>query len=271
MFHKHLLLSIILVAILALTACGGAAPETANAPESANTPVPPAPTALPAPTDSPAPTSQPAPTNTPEPVADTATSPLPTPKTSALRAFDIDAEHSEVSYEAEEDFLNGAVERLGKVLGLFNAIGTTNAIIGGLVFVEGDTPSIVASQFEVDLRTLKSDDDRRDQRLREKFLESDLFPLAEFQATGIENFPQNYAAGETFTFQLLGDLTIHETTHPAIWDVAATFEENSISGTAQTVVMMADYGIEIPVIPGILTVTDGITVTVKFEAVEIGP
>ena len=273
MSRKLLFLPVlILIAILAIAACGG------DTPESADTPVPPAPTTAPAPTDAPEPTPVPAPTDRPEPTpqpaepaADTETSPLPTPKTFSLRAFDIDAENSEVRYEAEEDFLNGAVERLGKALGYFNAIGVTNAIAGGLVFVDGDPPSIETSQFEVDLSTLKSDDDRRDQRLREKYLESNAFPMAQFQATGVENFPQSYEVGETISFLLLGDMTIHETTSPAVWEVTATMDGNSISGTAQTVVVLADYDIEVPVIPGILTVTDGIKVVVEFKADEAAP
>lgn len=248
---------LILVVILALAACGGDAPEPAD-------------TSVPAPTSMPAPTPVPDPTEAPA-AADAESSPLPTPPSSSLRAFDIDPDNTEVRYEAQEDFLNGAVERLGKALGYFNAIGITNAIAGGLVLVDGNPPSIETSQFEVDLSTLKSDDDRRDQRLREKYLESNQFPIAQFQATGVANFPQSYEEGEAITFQLLGDMTIHETTRPAVWDVTATINGDSISGTAQTVVMLADYGIEVPVIPNILTVTDGITVVVEFKANEVAP
>lgn len=259
---------LIFIAILVLAACGGDAPESTDTPVLPNSTTAPDPTDMPDPADTPevAPTPQPV-----EPAADTSASPLPTPRSSALRAFDIDPANTEVRYEAEEDFLNGAVERLGKALGYFNAIGVTNAIAGGLVFVDGNPPSIETSQFEVDLSTLKSDDNRRDQRLREKYLESSQFPIAQFQATDVANFPQIYEESETITFQLLGDMTIHETTRPAVWEVKATMAGNSINGTAQTVVMLADYGIEVPVIPNILTVTDGITVVVEFKADEITP
>lgn len=268
MSHKILLLStLILIAALTLAACGGA-----TAPEATSMSASPASTTVPTP--EPAPTNPPEPTDTPEPAgpaADTETSPLPTPATSNLRAFDIDAGNTEVRYEAKEEFLSGAVERMSKVLGFFNAVGTTNAIAGGLLFSEGNPPQIEMSQFEVDLATLTSDDDRRDQRVNEKFLETGQYPLAEFSATGVEAFPGNYIQEEETSFKLVGDMAIHGTTQPAIWDVTATLNGNTLTGTAQTVVMLADYGIAVPDIPGILTVSDGITVTVDFVATEDSP
>ncbi len=262
MTYKTLFLSLlILIAALALAACGGAAPEPASTPISAAAATVPAPTKAPEPTDASVPTSVPAPTDsavstdtpqpspTPEPVepaADTETSPLPTPEAlpQKLRAFDIDAENSEVRYEAKEEFFSGAVERMGKALGLFNAIGVTNAIAGGFVLSEGNPPQIEMSQFEVDLSTLASDDNRRDRQVRSNYLETDQYPLAEFSATGVEGFPQSYDEGEEISFQLVGDMTIHGTTQPAIWDVTATLDGNTLTGAAQTVVMLSDYGIE---------------------------
>jgi polyisoprenoid-binding protein YceI len=260
--------SILSIAVLALSACGGT-----SVPEATSTPAAAAPTAEPAPSDAPTPTATPAPADSPkqsEPAADTESSPLPTLEAllQALRAFDIEAANTEVHYEAKEEFFNGAVERMGKVLGFFNAVGTTNAIEGGFVFSAGNPPQIETSQFEVDLTTLTSDDIRRDRRVNEKFLETGQYPLAEFRATGIEDMSQDYVEGEETSFKPVGDMTIHGTTQPASWDVSATLEGNSLTGTAQTVVMLVDYGIAVPDIPSILTVTDGITVNVDFTATE---
>ena len=183
----------------------------------------------------------------------------------------MDAAASEASYEAKEDFLSGAVERLGKALGLFNPIGKTNAIEGEFVVLPAQPPQLVSGEFQVDISTLKSDDSRRDNQIRKKWLESSRFPWPLFTATSIEDFPASYTEGEPTSFKLTGDMTIRETTKPVTFDVQATLQDDTLSGIAQTFFLMTDFGVEPPEIPGILKVTDGVTVTVNFKAVEEAP
>lgn len=244
---KHVLSAttkILMLAILAVgsVSCGGAAgPEPAS------------PAAQPA-----------APTQAPTP-ADTA--PQAAPATGDVRTFQIVADASQASYTVEEEFFSGAVSRLGKQLGLFTTVGATDQIDGQITLdLSGSTPQVVGGEFVVDISSLTSDDQRRDRTIRERFLQSSTYPEARFTVTGAENLPANYQPGQSAQFRLLGDMTIHESTQPVAFDVTATLDGDTLTGTATTELLMTDFGFDPPEIGGLMKAENNFVVTVDFTA-----
>lgn len=182
---------------------------------------------------------------------------------SVLRTFQVISDRSEATYQVQEEFFNRPVS-------IVNPIGRTQAIEGEFQLnINGSQVQLVNNQFLVDLRTLTSDEARRDQRIRDQWLESNTYPWAEFKATAIENFPENVAEGQEVSFKVVGDLTIRELTRPQTFDVTARLDGNTFTGQATTYLLMRDYGFEPPSILGILEVADGVTVTVNFVAEEV--
>jgi polyisoprenoid-binding protein YceI len=179
------------------------------------------------------------------------------------RLFAIVPQQSQAQYAVEEEFFGQAVP-------FVTAIGTTGAIDGSVAldFANGGV-SIANSTFTVDISTLTSDSPRRDRAIRDRWLESNRFPLATFVATGVENMPSGADFGQDVSFQVVGDMTIREVTQPLTWDMTARIDDETLSGTASTFLYMRDYGFEPPDIAGILKVTDGVTVTVQFAAQEV--
>ena len=227
---------------------------TTEQPASEPTPTEPAPATEAAPIDEPTPTP-----STEEVVEPTQESPAET----VVRTFRIVPEQSEASYQVEEEFFNRPVQ-------FFSPIGVTQEINGEFqLTVTGNQVELGDNQFTVDLRTLTSNENRRDQRIREQWLESNRFPLAEFTATAIEDFPADAAEGQDVNFKLVGNMTIREITQPLTFDTTARLESNTFTGAAVTNLLMKDFGFDPPSILGVLTVTDGVTVTVKFTAEEI--
>lgn len=228
-----------------------------------------APEATPAPAVAPAPTA----TSAPAAVPPAENSPEPPDEGVALdvRTFRIDPARSQASYIAEEEFFNDAVGMLGKALGLANAVGVTNAVEGEFTVSPSLPPQVLSGQFQVDISTLKSDESRRDNRIRERWLESSRYPIAAFVPTGIQDFPAAAAEGQPFSFKLAGDMTIREVTKPVVFDVIATLQGDTLGGTAQTQLLMSDFGFQPPDMPGILTVMDQVTVKLEFTAVEAKP
>ncbi len=219
-----------------------------------------------APAATPAPTAAPAPTAVPP----AESSPPPPDEGVALdvRTFRIDPARSQASYIAEEEFFNDAVAMLGKALGLANAVGVTNAVQGEFAVLPSTPPQVLSGQFQVDISTLKSDESRRDNRIRERWLESARYPIASFAPTGIQDFPAAAAEGQPFSFKLAGDMTIREVTKPVVFDVTATLQGGELTGVAQTQLLMTDFGFEPPNMPGLLTVKDAVMVKLEFTAVE---
>ena len=95
-------------------------------------------------------------------------------------------------------------------------------------------PTGEVTEITVDLRTLTSDKNRRDQRIREQWLESNTYPYATFVSTELQGGPESYTEGEEVSFKLVGDMTIREQTRPVTWDVTAKLEGDTVTGTATT-------------------------------------
>src|SRR5262245_66193222 len=102
------------------------------------------------------------------------------------------------------------------------AIGKTSNVEGEFQFSLNGQPTGKVTKFTVDLRTLTSNESRRDNRIRRQWLESEKYPFAEFVSTEVQNLPANYTEGQEVSFKLVGNLTIREITRPVTFDVSGT-------------------------------------------------
>ncbi|MDW8326194.1 MAG: YceI family protein [Anaerolineales bacterium] len=223
-----------------------------------------------APTESPATATLPTPTSAPATIAPTAAltdTPIPVPVTelpsptaaapSGIVPYAIDPSRTTVQYSVEETFLNDNNR-------LATAIGRTSEVRGTLKLNFDDPAKSEFGEFTVDISTLRSDSSRRDNAIRRRWLESATYPIATFVVRSVEGFPPNPQPGQDITFKLVGDLTVRTTTRTVTWDVTARLDNETLSGTATTFIMMADFGVEPPSIAGILRVKDGVTLTLNF-------
>ena len=179
-----------------------------------------------------------------------------------VRTFQLVPEKSRMQYFVEEEFLGQAVP-------FITAIGATGALAGeiALRFDEAGV-AIERGEFTADLSTLTSDRPRRDQAIRDRWLESSRFPIATFAASEVVNLPADAALGQDVPFQVQGDMTIRDVTNPSTWDMTARVDGGMMTGAATTFFYMKEYGFDPPDVAGILRVTDGVTVTVNFVAQE---
>jgi polyisoprenoid-binding protein YceI len=227
-------------------------------------------TAAPAATPTAAPTEA---VPTPAPTEALADSPNEAPPTKApteapaegaltgVRTYGFDTAATTASYSVDETFLSD--NRLA------TAVGRTSTISGQLEINFADPAASNLGTIEVDISTLESDSARRDNAIRGQWLESSRFPLATFTATAIDGLTATPADDEQVSFTLSGDMTVRETTLPVTWDVVATVSGETITGTATTNILMADFGVEPPNIGGILSVTDGVLLTVEFTLTPV--
>jgi len=257
-----------LLFVLLLAACGQSA--GAGAPSAAPTAAPaePAPTAVPtepAPTDAPAePTEAPAEAPAEEPAEPTeapAEAESEGAQPGAMRTFRIVPEQSEASYSVQETFMAQNLP--------YRAVGRTSAIEGEFQFTTEGRPTGQVTRVTVDLSTLTSNDRRRDNRIRNEWLESLRFPTATFVSTGVEGVPESYVEGQEVSFRLIGDLTIRDVTRSVVFDVTGRLEGSTVTGTATTMIKMTDFGFNPPNIAGFVAVEDDVEITVTFTAVEV--
>lgn len=263
-----LTLMLLLVPLVALGCSAAATPDAPAETSPAATPVAPVaattspqPTvAMPDATGSPVPTDTPEPTNTPAPAA------VPTEEAGSGAETTV-ASGTEFVIQAGARARYLIREQLASLDFPNDAIGETGDVSGSIIFDADGGIVAPDSKIVVDLRGLRSDSDRRDGYVRNRSLQTDTYPHAEFiirEAAGLSwpLPPQGEAS-----FQLLGDMTVHGVTRPLTWDVAGSFEGNSFTGQAKTNFTFEEFEIDVPRVRVVLSVDNDIRLEVDFTAV----
>ncbi len=260
------ILALSVVAVMALAACGGA--------QEAQTSAPAAEVAAETTTEA---TTEVAAENTVEVTAETTTetaaagaenpAPAADGAVSGQRTFVIVPAQTTASYLVDEEFLGGALDKLGIAAGANDVVGSTQQIEGQLQLNLDDLSAALGdNRFAVQMDTLTTDQDRRDNWIREDGPRFNQYPQATFVATAIEGAPATYTAGQEVNFQLIGDLTVRDVTKPVTFDVTASLAGDTLTGVATTQLKMSDFGIEPPNFANTLTVADDFGIKVDFVA-----
>lgn len=240
-------LTLLLLASLTITACGAGATTT--------------PTATPGvtPATLPTPTVSLASTPTATPVAQETAQVVPTPMITPSGAdtiFQIVPQQSEARYRAREQLLGRSLPN--------DAVGRTQAIEGQIALTADGKIDSQRSRFTVDLTTLRSDETRRDNYIKQNTLEVAKYPTADFQPTEVQGLPWPLPTNGQASFQLVGNLTVHGVTKPVTWNVQASFDGTRITGTAITQVTFQDFAMTPPRVPIVLSLEDTITLELDF-------
>jgi polyisoprenoid-binding protein YceI len=188
---------------------------------------------------------------------------------SGTRTFVIVPEESRASYIMSEEFFGGALAKYGIGAGTKETVGSTQTIEGQFQLNFDDLASALGeNQFTVDLSTLTSDQRLRDSWIRENGPTFNDYPTATFVAERLENAPTEYNEGDEVNFQMAGQLTVRDVPQPATFDVTATLNGDTVTGTATAALKLTDFGIEPPNFANTLTVADDFQVQVEFTARE---
>jgi len=180
---------------------------------------------------------------------------VPEAASSAGAVYTLDSTASTASYTVQE-VLTGQ--------GDVNAVGTTNALIGTILLDESGAP-IPCSVVYVDLRTLTTDEDRRDNQVQ-KVLETSTYPLGTFIVTGVEGLDGALNDGQEHTFSIIGELTIHGVTKQTAWEATAKVDGDTMTGTATTTITFGDFGMEAPVFGPVASIEDEFQLSIDLTA-----
>jgi polyisoprenoid-binding protein YceI len=146
-----------------------------------------------------------------------------------------------------------------------DAIGRTTAVTGGIAF--DSTGQIIpeSSQFVIQAATLATDRDRRDGYVRRRILETDQYPTIVLNPTAVRGLTWPLPAQGTDSFQLIGNLTIKGVSHPTTWNAVASFNHDTVTGTAATDFTFDDMQLQQPRVPIVLSVADTIHLEYDFR------
>jgi polyisoprenoid-binding protein YceI len=259
---KRSLLVIVLLFGLTLTACfGGGQQEDAPA----------APTATEAPTVAPtaAPTTVPTEAAVPSeeegeatPIAEAtaaATAETSAQTSAEARTFQIDPEQSEARFIVDEVLFGNPN----------TVVGRTSEVSGQLEIDPGNPSQSSVGEIQINAASLVTDNRFRNRSINRMILQSnrDEYQFIIFTPTTIEGLPDAASAGDSFEFQITGDLKIREIVRPVTFDVSITADsETEISGLAGATVLRSDFDLTIPNVDGVADVTDEVRLELEFVA-----
>jgi polyisoprenoid-binding protein YceI len=155
---------------------------------------------------------------------------------------------SQAGYRMREIFV-GAVAKS-------DAVGRTNDVKGTIEIGAVNGAAFVRSvQVGIDMTSIKSDKDLRDDWLKTAALETNTYKNATFETTApiAAALPGD---GQVLKTQVPGQLTIHGVTKPVMISVEARRTGDIVDLVGSARVTLADFSIETPLIPGVVSTDD---------------
>jgi polyisoprenoid-binding protein YceI len=186
----------------------------------------------------------------------------PIPSTTSLQTFQIVPAQTTASYSVYENLI---IQNKPNN----DAIGSTHSVQGTFKIKTGSSPLVASMNITVDLSTLQSDAQRRDDFIKQNSLQIDQYPNATFVSVSTQGLPSTYTDGQAVHFQLTGNLTMHGKTNKEVFDVQGKVIGNTITGTATSTIYMTDFGIELPNLANIAISQNKVVVTLNFTAKSV--
>jgi polyisoprenoid-binding protein YceI len=178
---------------------------------------------------------------------------------SAASVYEIDPNASSARFVIDE-ILRGSPKTV---------VGTTNQVAGQIAADLDDLDAARVGTIHINARTLTTDADGRNRMLQNQILKTDEHEYITFTPTRMVGLPETVAVGQSFTFQMVGDLAIRGTTRETTFDVVVTpSTENRLEGTASTTIKYADWGVSIPQVPSVAGVAEQVALHLDFVAVD---
>lgn len=176
--------------------------------------------------------------------------------------FTIDPSASDATFTIDEVLLNRPNTVVGK----------THQVTGQLLVNKVNPSLSQIGTIQVDLSTLVTDNDYRNHALQNRILETSdsANQYATFTATSLKGLPTSatsISAGQTLTFQITGDLTIHQVTRIVTFGTQMTVESATLlKGQAHATVRCQDFNLAIPSVPSVASVSDTVVLAISFTA-----
>ena len=189
---------------------------------------------------------------------------MPSSSSAGNLVFSVVPDQSTVNYRVREQLASVDLPSDAPVWGFegrlaVDVVGKTNAITGKVTIQPDGTILPAESQLVVEVSTLKSDRDMRDNFLRRNILQTSQYPQVTFVPTQVSGLSTSLPQSGNFTFQLTGDLTIRDVTKQVTWDVSGEIQGGQITAQASTSFTFEDFNLTQPKVPVVLSVEDHIT------------
>jgi polyisoprenoid-binding protein YceI len=147
-------------------------------------------------------------------------------------------------------------------------VGVTDQVAGEIAVYPDDPTRSRIGTIRVNARTLTTDNGFRNRAIKNRILNTDAYEFVTFTPTELVGLPASAAVGESYAFQVVGDLTVRDVTRSVTFDATITpASDTRLEGNARTTILYPDFGISIPKVPSVASVEDEVTLELDFVAV----
>ncbi len=175
----------------------------------------------------------------------------------AATVFEIDQASSEARFVIDE-VLNGADKTV---------VGATDQVAGQIAVDPTAPGTAQVGVIQINARTLETDSDQRDRAIQNQVLKTSQHEYITFTPTSLVGLPESAAQGQSYSFQIVGQLAVAGQTREATFTVTVTpTADGKLQGTASTEIKYADWGISVPRVPSVASVEDTVTLEIAFVA-----
>jgi polyisoprenoid-binding protein YceI len=146
-------------------------------------------------------------------------------------------------------------------------VGTTDQVAGQVALDPSDPIGAQIGTIQVDARTLATDDNFRNRAIKNQILDTNNYEYITFTPTGITGLPDQISFGTSYTFKIVGDLTIKDVTKEVSFDATVTpLDASRLQGSASATILYKDFGIAIPQVRQVASVADSVALEIEFLA-----
>jgi polyisoprenoid-binding protein YceI len=172
--------------------------------------------------------------------------------------YEIDQAESEVRFTIDE-ILRGSPKTV---------VGISDQIAAQLIVDMENPLDAQVGVIQVNARTLVTDAESRNRAIRNEILDTDEYELIIFAPNEIVGLPESVSVGDSFSFEIVGDLTIRDITQEVRFtttvDVESVFR---LVGLASTTILRADFDLTIPQVPAVAGVSEDVLLEIDFVAI----
>lgn len=146
-------------------------------------------------------------------------------------------------------------------------VGVTSLVTGEISFDLADPQAASVGIILIDAADITTDDNRRNNQIRRRILQTDDHPTISFEATNIVGLPEGVTVGDSFEVQMTGLLTISGTSLEKRFDVTVTvLSDTELSGQAAAIITHEEFNLSIPRVPIVASVEDEVRLELDFRA-----
>lgn len=177
----------------------------------------------------------------------------PTASVATGGTWTIDTAIGEFNFEeATSTFAGFRVNEELSGIGSAVAVGRTPEVTGTLVIQDG---VVTTASIEVDLTTIVSNESRRDSRVQ-RALNTAQHPNATFVLEAPIPIGDELSAGDTFSVEATGELTINGITSFVTIPLEGTFVDGAVLLAGGIDITFADFDVQVPSAPVVLSAED---------------